>query len=594
MIENIKILKILLILFFVLYSYTSFSQEAPQYNLSSGNVIVLYYWKYHFGDESNFASPDFPDTNWSSVNTGNFTVSNKGIHLYRKQINFTGTQSDYDLISMAIYFIPSAYEMYWDGILIVSNGKVGNSGQSENPGNTIQKITLKRESTQPGIHTVAIKCSNYNISFFTRKLITINFGYRSGVDKIFTDEVKQDLLFFGGFFAAMLLSLMLYFGSSKNKSYLILFFIFVIDSINCLWYYTFITNSMSYVLFSYFDILYFISINISNFLLLIFLLYNFELPKKIVYIGIFIGIITLVNFLNYFPLTEKFYYEFLSILYLLIIIVLAVRIKRPGSKPALVGFVFYFLYLVIANLHLAFPDITFFNNMAISPYIRAIFWSSIFLSVSFKIKEQNRKAEEIKIKSHRLESELLKKSIQPHFLINTLSSIKLLAKKNPEKADKLIEALANEFRLISNISSEKIIPLSKEIELCEYHLEIMGCRKDAKYKIEKEIDCGELFIPPLILHTLIENGITHSFEPREDGTFWLFCKQNDEHTKLVLQNNGSLLKEYNSDSNINVKEGMGLKYVKARLEENFCKNWELAYGINNGKWEVIIIIKKQK
>ncbi|MCX6165079.1 MAG: hypothetical protein NTU73_09540, partial [Ignavibacteriae bacterium] len=166
----------------------------------------------------------------------------------------------------------------------------------------------------------------------------------------------------------------------------------------------------------------------------------------------------------------------------------------------------------------------------------------------------------------------------------------LWAKKDPDKADKLIEAIANEFRLISSISSEKVISLSKEIELCEYHLEIMGYRKDAKYKIEKEINCGDLFIPPLILHTLIENGITHSFEPKENGIFWLYCEHNNNHTKLILQNNGTLLKELNGADDLTVKEGMGLKYVKARLEENFGKNWELSYGLKNDKWEVIIII----
>jgi len=388
----------------------------------------------------------------------------------------------------------------------------------------------------------------------------------------------------------MLLSLMLYFGSSKNKSYLILFFIFFVYSFNSLWVYTFVTKSISYVLFSYLDILYLILINASNFLILIFLLYNFDLPKKIIHMGVFIGIIILENFLNYFPPTEKYHYEFMTILYLLFVILLAVKMKKDGSKTALLGFIFYFLYFIIANLHLAFPDVAIFNNTAISPFIRAILWSSIFLSVSFKIRAQNRKVEEIKIKSHRLETELLKKSIQPHFLINTLSSIKLWAKKDPNKADKLIEAIANEFRLISNISSEKIIPLSKEIELCEYHLEIMGYRKDANYKIEKEIKCDDLFIPPLILHTLIENGITHSFEPRENGTFWLFCEHNKDFTKLILQNNGSLLKELNNTGDLIVKEGMGLKYVKARLEENFGKNWKMSYGLKNDKWEVIIII----
>jgi sensor histidine kinase YesM len=588
--QHIKIFQRLLIPLLILYPYILFSQEIPQYDLSLGREIYLFNWKYHFGDDSSFASPYFADSAWSPVNTENFTTRNKGIHLYRKQLNFTGIQNEYDFISLAVYYIPSAYELYWDGTLIAVNGKVGNSEQSENPGKSIQKVTLKREFTQPGIHTIAIKCSNYNIAFFTRKLISVNFGYKSGLENFNNNSVKQDLIFLGGFIAATFISLMLYFGSSKNKSYLILFFIFFVDSIRYLCIYIFVTKSISYILYSYLDIISLILINTSNFLILVFLLYNFELPKKTFHIAAFTGVILSENFLNYFPPTEKYYYELLSIIYLLIIVLIAVKMKKEGSKTALLGFIFFLLYFVIVNLHIAFPGVAMFNNLVISPFIRAIFWSLIFLSVSFKIREQNRKIEEIKMKSHRLETELLKKSIQPHFLINTLSSIKLWAKKDPGKADKLIEAIANEFRLINNISSEKVISLSKEIELCEYHLEIMGYRKDAKYVIEKEIDCEDLFIPPLILHTLIENGITHAFEPKENGTFWLYCEHSNNHTKLILQNNGTLLKELNGADNLIIKEGMGLKYVRARLEENFGKNWELSYGLKNDKWEVIIIL----
>jgi hypothetical protein len=318
--QHIKILKRFLIPLLILYPYILFSQEIPQYDLSSGGGISLFNWKYHFGGDSGFASPDFADSSWSPVNTENFTTRNKGIHLYRKQLNFTGVQNDYDFISLAVYYIPSAYELYWDGTLITENGKVGSSEQYEIPGNSIQKITLKREFTQPGIHTIAIKCSNYNIAFFTRKFISINFGYKSDLENIYNDSLKQNLIFSGGFIAATFISLMLYFGSSKNKSYLILFLIFFVNSVNYLCLFIFVSKAISYILYSYLDILSLILTNTSNFLILIFLLYNFELPKKAVHIAVFTGIILLENFLNYFPPTEKYYYELLTITYMLIII----------------------------------------------------------------------------------------------------------------------------------------------------------------------------------------------------------------------------------------------------------------------------------
>ena len=53
--------------------------------------------------------------------------------------------------------------------------------------------------------------------------------------------------------------------------------------------------------------------------------------------------------------------------------------------------------------------------------------------------------------------------------------------------------------------------------LVRSHLEIMEYRKEIKYSWQEEgIDPGQT-IPPAVLHTLLENGITHSL-PREDNS----------------------------------------------------------------------------
>jgi LytS/YehU family sensor histidine kinase len=189
-----------------------------------------------------------------------------------------------------------------------------------------------------------------------------------------------------------------------------------------------------------------------------------------------------------------------------------------------------------------------------------------------------------------LETDLLRKSIQPHFIINTLASIRSLIKRKPDDAEKLINALAAEYRLINKISSEKEIPISQEIELCESHLELMGYRLEAKYEFIKEKIDYSRKVPPLLFHTLIENGLTHAFIPKEDGKFWLTFHKANNFLEYKLFNNGSLLKE---DLNQNeIEEGTGIKYIKTRLEERYPNKWQMNYGMKNNLWEVVIKISE--
>jgi sensor histidine kinase YesM len=211
-------------------------------------------------------------------------------------------------------------------------------------------------------------------------------------------------------------------------------------------------------------------------------------------------------------------------------------------------------------------------------------------SISFRIKEQLDKYQEIRLRSQRLETELLKKSIQPHFIMNTLLSIKSWLSKDPAKAEKLIEAFASEFQIINRIASEKEISLDEEIALCRHHLKLMEFRREASYLLTVDNMCMGESIPPMVFHTLIENGLTHAFHPKENGEFHLSCSPNEREIVYRLQNGGSRIKKLAELASEKIEEGLGLRYIKARLEESYPGNWDLSYGINEALWEVRISI----
>ena len=209
---------------------------------------------------------------------------------------------------------------------------------------------------------------------------------------------------------------------------------------------------------------------------------------------------------------------------------------------------------------------------------------SMLYLLSLRIKEQRLAYETSLVQSTRLKLELVKKNIQPHFLLNTLTSLMEWVEESPRKGVLFIEALAREFDLFHQIENETLIPISQEIALCRTHLEIMKYRKELNYEWEEEGIDPEQTIPPAILHTLLENGITHSL-PLEDRSvrFKLMYEamENQKMYTFLTFSNG--VKERKT-----TKEGTGLNYIKARLTESYDSKWELISEPATHGWKSVI------
>jgi len=209
--------------------------------------------------------------------------------------------------------------------------------------------------------------------------------------------------------------------------------------------------------------------------------------------------------------------------------------------------------------------------------------------LSLNMKAQRLAYESSLVQSTRLRLELLKKNIQPHFLMNTLTSLIDWVEEAPKKGVLFIEALAKEFDLFNQIENETLIPISQEIALCLQHLEIMKYRKEIDYSWEEEdIDPSEK-VPPAILHTLLENGITHSL-PLEDNSikFKLVFESNSQCKSYTFLTFAARVKKSTSK-----EDGTGLKYIKARLTESYHQKWDLTSEATNHGWKNVLKIYPQ-
>ncbi|RKH18309.1 histidine kinase [Corallococcus sp. CA047B] len=183
--------------------------------------------------------------------------------------------------------------------------------------------------------------------------------------------------------------------------------------------------------------------------------------------------------------------------------------------------------------------------------------------------------------AERLQLELLKRSLQPHFLMNTLGALSEWVETEPAQAVRFIEALGSVYRHLLAVSGERTIPLARELELCRAHLDVMGCRQGTAFHLETEGVDLEAPVPPALLHTLLENAFSHNryISPH---TFRLQSSLVAEGARP--RRRYVFLAPLGTGTRQGGGEGTGSRYLRARLEEAFPGVWRLEDGPTEDGW----------
>lgn len=573
-----------------LFSCSVFAHSAKPvpgntHDLSQENSSSIRQWYFELGDGAGLSIDEMDEVDWIPVSDRKNGEHKPGIQWYRAEITLEGTQNEFDILALSVNSTVSAFDLYWDGHLIGSGGIVANSLEDEVSGPIKRIVRLKREQTTPGNHTIIVRLSNFHTND-KRPLGRIDIGYHYNFFYDFSYKSSSRVFVGGASLIAGLFCIAVFFAGSRHRSYLLFslycFITLFFDVFTILNLYNDINIEhiqWILVLFRYGQIL-------SVLFFVTFVIFTYEIPRKTFFIPLAVLIaITTIWLRSSNPQHYLLYFEVLPI-FVGVLLLYSMYQRTTGSIAAFVGIIFWRLFKQ--------PDL--FSKTADSHlffYIASdiIFLFCIVLSISRIIHAQNLQLQEIQLRSSRLEVDLLKKNIQPHFILNTLQSIMSWIKKKPENAFLLIEALAEEFRMINSIADKKLIPLHQEIDLCTTHLKLMGFRMGSTYELITEGLCEDELVPPMVFHTLIENAFTHSFKTREKGTIRLVCDKGDKQTVYHLSNNGSRLKEISQKSEDEIQEGMGLKYIKARLNESYLNAWSLNYTLDDEQWKVTIVIK---
>lgn len=136
---------------------------------------------------------------------------------------------------------------------------------------------------------------------------------------------------------------------------------------------------------------------------------------------------------------------------------------------------------------------------------------------------------------------MMQAQLNPHFLYNTLDTMKWIAKENGlQEIVSLSSNLAQILRM--SISARPSIRLAEEIDLVTAYTEIQEIRFEDKFEliVDVEESLRECMVPKLILQPIVENSIIHGFAEREKGTVWISAYFLDENKlQIVVQDDGA-------------------------------------------------------
>ena len=199
-----------------------------------------------------------------------------------------------------------------------------------------------------------------------------------------------------------------------------------------------------------------------------------------------------------------------------------------------------------------------------------------------------------------LEYRILQSQINPHFMYNTLNTIKWMA--TIQGADGISDMSTALSRLLKNISKSKdnLIPLENEISLLDDYFTIMKYRYGGTIELEYEIDDRELLklsVNRFSLQPIVENAIFHGIEPKGSaGIISVHIFSEDDTLRIDIADNGvgmdeSAIKrlmsgESEASSNDFFKD-VGVSNVNSRIKFAFGDEYGLSVESKEGEYTIV-------
>lgn len=556
-----------LLIFWVLLSQTTFAAE-PKLIVSSEYYLLV-------DDGSEHSQPAEDYSEWKRYNFNGLPLNNKNIWV---QMVYKIDQTPQKPLGLLVSVLGS-FDAYWDGKFIANNGKISVDKASEIPGKIDKVMMLPMHLTEVGTHTLSLHISAYHnpINLEHSSFFSLVTDYEYLVQLPYK-QASRPMVMTGALLLIAIYSLLVYFKALKQPSYLIfsglclsiLALIFT-ESWRGLWPYS----------------------------------YDWQIPRLMLVLGLsaLISLLLCVFFAWFFVFKNKHRLQWIALALLVQMVVLMAEngYDNRSLYLFLVGVILSCCICLLALIQKQRNALLMLCGMMlfIAPiFINTYSYMDQYFFISFSaliglmlytlattMRTKQNQLLQSQLNASRLELELVKRNLQPHFILNTLTAVEEWIEDSPKIAVQFIQALADEFRFMAHMSAQTIIQIKDEIGLCKSHLKVMGYRTNSQFLIDCQIDRMEAHIPPGVILTLLENALSHNLYQQSEIVFTLSQKTHINLLHQTLVFTAPVTKKL-AHKNINL--GIGSQYIEARFTECFSDDWQIHSQLNDDNWQVTL------
>ncbi len=183
------------------------------------------------------------------------------------------------------------------------------------------------------------------------------------------------------------------------------------------------------------------------------------------------------------------------------------------------------------------------------------------------------------------ESQALRAQFNPHFVFNTLHSLMLLVRAEPETAERAIEDVAGMIRYASTLQRQEVdqVALAKELEFTRRYLSLERLRFPDRLEVAWTVDedLHHALVPAFSLQTLVENAVKHGISPKPEGGRIEVRVSGEEGSRLrvVVADDGVGARP----NSLGANGGTGLRLLGRRLQSTYGSDASLDWATSPGE-----------
>lgn len=478
----------------------------------------------------------------------------------------------------------ASHELFWDGVLLGRGGVVARTKEGETPGPIEAHYQIPDRLAAPGVHSLLLRMSAFHRGFSPRhghwNMVVTDY------DTLLTSRTRSAhsaTIALSGIVLTAVFSFALFFVTRRDRSFLLL-------GTLCLAAAVMLIAEAWRPLFGY--------------------TYDWHIVRlrTLVVCAWLIGVQLVALMVTRFP----YRHERLVIGATMVLAAIAPFLPRGWDPKVLLIFLVcctiaaaWAILAALRRMHGSILALVGVGVPTLLLYLRPLLWldNLAFFALDFLFicllcshaLEVRREQQE----KERLQFEMMRRHMQPHFLMNTLTALSEWIEQEPKTAVRMIESLSDELRILSDMSTRKLVTADDELRLCRSHLANMSLRKDVAYELQVDGVDGTRMVPPAIFHTLIENAITHAssgkrvvmrLSAREEGgrTRYVFEAPLGLQASRVSPETQNLGSATPDGRGVTGAGGAGTRYIEARLREAWGHSWSFTQGASGATWRAEI------